>query len=49
MKFVGILFIISGIIVIAFIVFTVLNKPEENLAPIPDNEDIRIIYLTPSP
>ncbi len=43
------IFITSGFVILCFILFTLLNKTPVSVTPIPEDDGVKIIYLSPSP
>ena len=49
MKIVGIVLISIGIALLAFVGFNFLNNDNRLLSPIPDEQGIKVIFVSPTP
>ncbi len=48
MKVIGVIFVISGIIVLSFLIYAFLQRPQQNLSPIIEDDGVKVIYETPT-
>lgn len=46
-KIIGLILLLCGVGIFLFVAYNFLFAPTETLSPIPDNDNIRILQLTP--
>jgi hypothetical protein len=47
MRFIGFAFIIVGISILLFALYSYFRGPDALVSPVPDSKGVRVIYLTP--
>lgn len=48
MKTLGFIFIAIGLALLIFVVYSAIQKNNRMLSPVPDQEGVKVIYITPS-
>lgn len=49
MRAFGLLFIIAGLAIAAFVVYLLLHQSDHVLSPIPQENGVKVIFVTPTP